>query len=159
MRLLALDQASQTTGWSVWQDGQYIAHGKFTASQSDLGERLCAIRNQIQKLITAHNIEKIVFEDIQLQTKTVNNVHTYRVLAEVIGMLETFLTDIKIPYEIMSSSTWKSALGIKGKDRTEQKRNAQSWVTATYSIKATQDESDAICIGAAYFKKNINTWD
>ena len=159
MFLLALDQASQTTGWSVWQDGKFVAHGKFTATQVQMGDRLCAIRNQIQKIITTYHIDKVIFEDIQLQTKTVNNVHTYRVLAEVIGMLETFLSDLKMPYEIMSSSTWKSTLGIKGKDRTEQKRNAQAWVVNTYSIKPTQDECDAICIGAAYFKKNVNSWD
>lgn len=159
MKILALDQASQTTGWSVWEDSKLITYGKFTVAQPHMGDRLTAIRNHIKKLIDNYLPDKIIFEDIQLQTKTVNNVHTYRVLAEVIGMLETFLTDIKIPYEIMSSSTWKSALGIKGKDRTEQKRNAQSWVVNTYSVKPTQDECDAICIGAAYFKKNINSWD
>jgi hypothetical protein len=36
-------------------------------------------------------------------------------------MLETYLTDIKLPYEIISSSTWKSVLSIKGKNRAEQK--------------------------------------
>ena len=74
-------------------------------------------------------------------------------------MLETFLTDQKIPYEIMSSSTWKSVLSIKGKDRAEQKRNAQKWLVDTYAMKPTQDECDAICIGAAYNKNNINSWE
>ena len=74
-------------------------------------------------------------------------------------MLETFLTDQKISYEIMSSSTWKSVLSIKGKDRAEQKRNAQKWVIENYSIKPTQDECDAICIGAAHSKNNINSWE
>lgn len=159
MKILALDQASQTTGWSVWDGPKLISHGKFTVAQPHMGDRLAAIRNHVQKLIDTYSPEKIIFEDIQLQTKTVGNVHTYRVLAEVIGMLETFLTDCKIPYEIMSSSTWKSVLSIKGKDRAEQKRNAQKWVVDTYSIKPTQDECDAICIGAAYNKNNINSWE
>ena len=159
MRILALDQASVTTGWSVWEEGKLIQHGKFTVGNVEMGPRLAAIRNHVKKIITDYKIDKVIFEDIQLQTKTVNNVHTYRVLAEVVGMLEVFLTDINIPYEIMSSNTWKSALSIKGAARAEQKRNAQAWVTATYSIKPTQDECDAICIGAAYFKKNVNSWD
>lgn len=159
MRILALDQASQTTGWSVWDGSKLVIYGKFTIDQPHMGDRLTAIRNHIKKLIDTHTPEKIIFEDIQLQTKTVNNVHTYRVLAEVIGMLETFLTDQKIPYEIMSSSTWKSVLSIKGKNRTEQKQSAQKWVVENYSMKPTQDECDAICIGAAYNKSNINSWE
>lgn len=159
MKILALDQASQTTGWSVWDGSKLVTYGKFTVAQPHMGDRLAAIRNHVQNLIDTHKPQKIIFEDIQLQTKTVNNVHTYRVLAEVIGMLETFLTDQKIPYEIMSSSTWKSVLSIKGKDRAEQKRNAQKWVTDTYAMKPTQDECDAICIGAAYSKNNVNSWE
>ena len=159
MKILALDQASQTTGWSVWDGSKLITYGKFTVAQPHMGDRLTAIRNHVQKLIDTHAPQKVIFEDIQLQAKTVNNVHTYRVLAEVIGMLETFLTDQKISYEIMSSSTWKSVLSIKGKDRTEQKRNAQKWVVENYSIKPTQDECDAICIGAAHNKNNVNSWE
>lgn len=159
MKILALDQASQTTGWSVWEGQELVAYGKFTATQPHMGDRLATIRNHIKKLIDAHLPQKVIFEDIQLQTKTVGNVHTYRVLAEVIGMLETFFTDIKMPYDIISSSSWKSILSIKGKNRTEQKQNAQKWVVDNYSIKPTQDECDAICIGAAFNKNNINSWD
>lgn len=159
MRILALDQASQTTGWSLWEDSKLITYGKFTAINPQMGDRLVTIRNNINKLINEYAPQKVLFEDIQLQTKTVGNVHTYRVLAEVIGMLETYLTDIKLPYEIISSSTWKSVLSIKGKNRTEQKQNAQKWVIENYSIKPTQDECDAICIGAAYNKNNVNSWE
>ena len=38
-------------------------------------------------------------------------------------------------------------LNIKGKNRPEQKRNAQKYVNEKFNIKATQDECDAICIG------------
>jgi hypothetical protein len=49
--------------------------------------------------------------------------------------------------EIVLAGTWKSFLGIKGRNRTEQKRNAQAYIVDNYSIKPTQDECDAICIG------------
>jgi hypothetical protein len=38
-------------------------------------------------------------------------------------------------------------LGIRGRARAEQKRNAQQFVLNTYNIKAIQDICDAICIG------------
>jgi hypothetical protein len=45
-------------------------------------------------------------------------VTTYKVLAEVFGVLEELCTEEKIPYKIVHSQTWKSALNIKGADRT-----------------------------------------
>jgi hypothetical protein len=91
----------------------------------------------VAALIVENNITEVALEDIQMQTNRVNNVHTYRVLAEVIGVLEEYLTEIKIPYTIVPSVTWKSTLGIKGAGRTEQKRAAQAYVVSTYNIKAT----------------------
>jgi ribosomal protein L7Ae-like RNA K-turn-binding protein len=40
---------------------------------------------------------------------------TYKTLAEVLGVAEEICSEKKIPYQIVSSQTWKSALGIKGK--------------------------------------------
>jgi len=53
------------------------------------------------------------------------------------------------------ASSWKSALGIKGRARADQKRNAQAWVNTTYGVKPTQDECDSICIGS-YKVKNTS---
>jgi hypothetical protein len=47
-------------------------------------------------------------------------------------------------------------LNIKGRTRPDQKRNAAIWVENTYGIKPTQDECDAICIGAHFFKNNLS---
>ena len=78
-------------------------------------------------------------------------VTTYKVLAEVFGITEELLYELKIPYQIVPSQTWKSKLKIKGKKRTEQKQNAQAWVLENYNIKVIQDICDAVCIGASTF--------
>jgi hypothetical protein len=57
----------------------------------------------------------------------VNNVTTYRALAEVLGVLEELACEMNIPHEIIHSQSWKSSLGIKGRDRATQKRNAQAY--------------------------------
>ena len=49
---------------------------------------------------------------------------TFKVLAEILGVLEELLTELKIPYETVFASSWKSSLNIKGRDRATQKRNA-----------------------------------
>ena len=90
-----------------------------------------------------------------MQTQ-VNNVSTYKILAEIFGITQEYCVEFKFPYHIVSSNTWKSKLNITGKQRAEQKRNAQKWVLDTYNKKVTQDEADACCIGASLLVKNKN---
>lgn len=146
MRLLALDQASRTSGFAVFEDEKLIDYGTFTFSDTDIGERLFKIRERVAKLIADYGIDYVAFEDIQLQGNT-NNVQTFKVLAEVFGVIYELVTELELSHSVVFSGTWKSTCGIKGRTRPEQKKNAQAFVTAKYGIKATQDESDAICIG------------
>ena len=147
--ILALDQASRTSGYAVFQEGRLIASGTFTYDDSDFSLRLVKIRNKVISLIEEYNITKILLEDIQLQGQT-NNVTTYKALAEVLGVLEELAREYNIPHELVHSQTWKSTLGIKGRDRATQKRNAQNFITEFYGLKVSQDQSDAICIGTHY---------
>lgn len=80
---------------------------------------------------------------------------TFKILAEVFGVIHELLEEMGVPYTTVLAGTWKSTLGIKGKNRQEQKKNAQLYVQNIYNLKATQDECDAICIGA-HATKNID---
>lgn len=151
--ILALDQASRTTGWSVFQENKLVASGTFTYADDDFSLRLVKIRKKVIELIEQYNINKILLEDIQLQGQT-NNVTTYKALAEVLGVLEELARERNIPHELVHSQTWKSILDIKGRDRATQKRNAQAYVATVHGKKVSQDEADSICIGAAYIKSN-----
>lgn len=159
MNLLALDQATHVTGWAVFIDGKLTKWGKIEANQSDLGERLYYIKNEILKLISEYQINEIVFEDIQMQSNVVNNVQTFKALAELFGVLYETFTEIKIPNTAILASSWKSTLDIKGKDRATQKRNAQAWVLDNYNIKVIQDIADSVCIGSAYLKRQDSEFD
>lgn len=153
MKLLSLDQASRITGWAVFDNNILLDHGTFTTDNPDIGERLHRIREFVAQQIADYGIEYVAFEDIQLQRDKINNVQTFKVLAEVFGVIYELIIALELPYTIVHSQTWKSTCGIKGKTRDEQKRNAKEFVTNTYGIKATQDESDAICIGTHILKQ------
>lgn len=157
--ILALDQASRTSGWAVFVDGKLYKYGKFTAEHTDVGDRLHYIRTKIIQIIEEYNIDEVVFEDIQLQGNVANNVQTFKALAEVFGVLYELFVDLKLPRTAVLSTVWKSTLGIKGKDRSAQKKAAQDWVINTYNVKPTQDECDAICIGAHYIKNKTEVFD
>ncbi len=83
----------------------------------------------------------------------INNVQTFKVLAEIFGVTQEYLASHQYGYQVVSSNTWKSKLGIKGRTRPEQKKNAQEYVLEHYGKKVSQDESDAICIGASIVKE------
>lgn len=158
MKLLALDQSSRVTGWSVFADGALVEYGKFDASTvgTDFGSRLTYIQKKVSALIEQYKIDYVVFEEIQLQNTVGNNVQTFKALAYVQASIIILLHNLNIPYSIVASSSWKSTLGIKGRARAEQKRNAQLYVNTVYNIKATQDECDSICIGTHYTKNNTS---
>lgn len=147
-RLLALDQSSRITGYAIFVGENLVAHGSINLTEEDVGQRLVLIRKEVTKLIHKYNINEIAFEDIQMQASVGNNVQTFKILAEVFGVILMLCTELKINYTIVSSNTWKSTLKIKGKKRSEQKQDAQRYVLEKYGIKAIQDTVDAICIGA-----------
>lgn len=107
------------------------------------------LRKSLIELITVNSVNEIVFEDIQQQ----QNVQTFKVLAQVYGVVAELAEELAIPHSTLLASSWKSTLGIKGKNRAEQKRNAQQYIINTYGLKVTQDEADSICIGTAYLKR------
>ena len=145
---LALDQSSRITGWAVFEDGSLHDCGKFELT-GEVGERLVKFREEVLDLIIEYEIDEIAFEDIQLQGNVANNVTTFKTLAMIFGVITELCEEKNIPYKIVHSQTWKSALGIKGKSRAEQKKAAQAYVLDTYQVKASQDTCDAICIGAS----------
>lgn len=157
-RLLTLDQSSKTTGYAIFEDNKLKTYGKFTVDDDNTDIRLVKIRQKVQELITRHNIDEVVFEDIQQQNNVANNVQTFKILAEVYGVISEYLEENKIPHSTILSTSWKSALGIKGRTRPEQKKNAQNYVFENYGVKPTQDESDAVCIGLAHIKQNQCAW-
>lgn len=64
MKLLALDQASRTTGYAVFQDDELLKSGTFTLKSDDVGERLAEYRKKIENLIIEYEIDEVAFEDI-----------------------------------------------------------------------------------------------
>lgn len=160
MRILALDQASRISGWAIFDEDNLEQYGKIDVSKYyELGERLHVIRQEVEHLIDDEHIDAVVLEDIYMDGQRVNNVQTFKALAEVFGVLYELCIDMEKPVEAVLAGTWKSTLGIKGKTRPEQKQNAQQWVIQNYNVKPTQDECDAICIGAHIIKQNINNWE
>lgn len=157
-RLLALDQASKVTGWAIFEDGELKSYGKISLDDPNTDIRLVQLRQGIQTLVADYNIDEVIFEDIQQQDNVANNVQTFKVLAEVYGVVSELLQELQIPHSTVLAASWKSTLGIKGRTRAEQKKNAQLYVEQNYGIHVIQDIADAVCIGTHHIKKNKCAW-
>ena len=156
--ILALDQSSRISGFAVFKENKLFEFGQINLSEYNIGERLVFLRKWVQDLIVKYGVEEVYLEDIQLQNNVMNNVQTFKTLAQVIGVITEVLEEMGIKYTLILSTVWKSTLGIKGKNRPEQKRNAQIYVQTTFGIKPTQDECDAICIGQHAITKAGFNW-
>ena len=152
-KILSLDQSTRITGWSVFDGEELVAYGKWALDSSiPIAKRLMTIRNKVAELVHKYEIETLVLEDIQLQNNVVNNVQTFKALAEVFGVITEYCEEINLPWSAVLASSWKHTLGIRGANRTAQKKNAQEYIIKTFNIKPTQDECDSICIGLHYVK-------
>lgn len=69
------------------------------------------------------------------------------------------MTSLNINHTSILAASWKSGLGISGRTRPEQKKNAQNYVVNKYEVTPTQDECDAICIGEYYIHSQKAPWD
>lgn len=151
-KIIAFDQALNTTGYSIFNDGVLVKFDKFTTTESSsTANKLKEFRVFIIDLIDKEKPDLIAFEEIQLQqipgTSAHGNVETFKKLAYVQAILLEIISEKELKYEIVASASWKSTCKIKGRARAEQKRNAQAFVLSEYGVKAIQDICDSICIG------------
>ena len=93
--------------------------------------------------------DEVVFEDIQLQKFGEGNeaVLTYKKLAHLQGVLKNYCYENQIQYLVVPAATWRAFSEIKGKARTDRKKNAQLKVKRFYDVSVSQDEADSILIG------------
>lgn len=78
---------------------------------------------------------------------------TFKILAEVFGVVHELMTELDMDYTIVPPIVWKATFKIAGKGRKAEKKLAQEYVLATYGMTCTEDEADATCIGAHIIKK------
>ena len=147
--ILALDQATRTTGWSVWHNNTLTEYGHITFDDEDPFKRNHHFCQWLGTMIETRDIEFVVIEDIQMQ---VQNVSTFQKLAWLQGAIIEKVLCQNLDYKLLRPTEWRATCNLlKGQDkhRENQKKIAQDWVLTHFNRKCTQDEADAICIGYA----------
>lgn len=148
-RVIALDAATGTTGYSVFDNKKLVAYGTFSTIYSDdAASRINQVKHWLEESCKIWQPDAIGLEGIQYQKE--RGIKTFQTLANLQGVLVDFFyeNNKNFDYKVFGSSTWRSYLGLNNADKRENaKQKAQSYVKMLFHINPTQDEADAICIG------------
>ena len=145
----SLDQSTKKTGWCIWQDGVYKISGLIDhEKEKDASRRFAKMTLSIFSLIDKYEPVVIYIEDTALQ----RNVKTLKELSQLQGTIMGYSMAKKIDIQIISPAEWRKLLGFKigkGIKRDELKQQCMDWVYTNLGISRSEDEVEAIAIGAA----------
>ena len=144
-RVLALDQASHITGYSIFDGPNLITYGTFEAKETDEVKRFHEIKLWLISMIENWQCDIIGIEGIQFQQNM--GVTTFQTLARLQGILMDLCVELNIPYVICPTNTWRAHCEVKGKTRTDKKRSMQLLVKKWYDVTVSDDIADAVGIG------------
>lgn len=144
-RILALDQASHVTGYSIFDGPNLISYGTFEAKETDEAKRFHEIKLWLISMIENWQCDIIGIEGIQYQQNM--GVTTFQTLARLQGILMDLCIELNIPYIICPTNTWRAHCEVKGKTRADKKRSMQLLVKKWYDVTVSDDIADAVGIG------------
>lgn len=143
-RVIAFDQATEKFGLSIFDNGELVFYRLFTFS-GELVTRLSKIHKLVEEIIIPQwQPDYIVMEDIQYQS---NGILTFKVLAMLLGVIQTSCAEHNVPFEAVSPNVWRKYAGTNGANRREEKMLSVAMVKEKYNIKVSDDVAEAILIG------------
>lgn len=161
-RVLALDQATYVSGWSIFSNGELLRYGTFETKLEDEIARDTTIKNWLINMIQNWQPDIVAIEGIQYQQN--EGVTTFEKLARLQGILMNCIYELNIPYQVCHTQVWRAHCGVKGKNRSDKKKSMQLIVKEKFDISVSNDCADAIGIGKfvsdTHFKKpTIENWE
>ena len=145
-RILALDQATKISGFSLLDNKKLVKYGIYTAPEiNDEIERDHQIKQWLISMINNWEVDYVALEGIQYQEKF--GVTTFETLARLQGILMETLFTLDIPYMVCPTNTWRHHCGVKGRTRSDRKQSMKNLVKKWFDISVTDDCADAIGIG------------
>ena len=149
-KVLAFDQSTRVSGWSYFEDGQYITSGVIDMNKSKLetDKRSFEMAKEIWKIIKKYKPQEVIIENTQQQS----NPSTIIILARLAGMIIGYAEAHNVNVHILSPSQWRKALGYSQGakiKRQELKQQSIDYVKNNFKLNVSEDESEAICINEA----------
>lgn len=152
IKIIAIDQASINTAYSVWSDSKLIRYNMLIADKKIKSHaRIRQMSIKIAEMIESEKPDFVIFEDCQLQA---GNAATFQVLCQLQGMIMSKLYDMGLPFGIVRPSVWKSYLGVAKGKRDVQKANTIKKIEEMYSLDLADNDDIADAIGIGHYAIN-----
>lgn len=152
-RVLALDQATYKSGWSIFSDGKLLKYGTFETQLSDEIARDVMVKNWLISMVRNWKPDLVALEGIQFQQNM--GVTTFETLARLQGILMASLHESETPYVICHTQSWRAHCGVKGRARADKKKSMQLLAKKWFNINVSNDCADAIGIGKYVAETNL----
>lgn len=152
IKIIAIDQASINTAYSVWIDSELIKYDMLVADKKIKSHaRIRQMSVKIAEMIKNEKPEFVIFEDCQLQA---GNAATFQVLCQLQGMIMSKLYDMDLSFGIVRPSVWKSFLGVAKGKRDVQKANTIKKIEEIYGLDLEDNDDIADAIGIGHYTIN-----
>ena len=154
MVVLSMDQSTRVSGYSVFENDNYICSGVVDMSKSKLAthERSFEMAKALWKIIKKYKPDCVVIEDTQQQ----NNVKTVVILARLQGMIIGYAEAHKVKVHILTPTQWRSVLNYSQGPRVkraELKKQSIEYIKNKYGFNVSEDEAEAIALNDAARQK------
>lgn len=154
MRVMSFDQSTRISGWSLFENNEYVCSGVVDMSKSQLAttERSFEMAKRLWKILKEYQPDYLVIEDTQQQ----NNVQTVITLARLQGMIIGYAEAHGIKVHILLPSAWRKVIGyVQGPKvkRAELKQQSADYVKNKYGFVKSEDENEAIALNDAARQK------
>ena len=161
MVVVGLDLSTTSTGFSVYQDGELINHGRFRSDKKNAFDRIDEIYHMVGDLFKAYDIDVVFVEDVPLSSAM--NKRICELLLLLQGTIYSHCINNDCAFYQMEPSEWRRLAGVKPeKPRREFQKKAAielvnelhglnfSWIDDKYDkTTGDSDEAEAILIGLA----------
>lgn len=149
IKIIAIDQASINTAYSIWVDSELIKYDMLVADKKIKSHaRIRQMSVKIAEMIESEKPDFVIFEDCQLQA---GNAATFQVLCQLQGMIMSKLYDMDLSFGIVRPSVWKSFLGVAKGKRDVQKANTIKKIEEIYGLDLEDNDDIADAIGIGHY--------
>ena len=153
MKVLAFDQSTRVTGWSLFVDEKYVDSGVIDLGKNkNTEDRSKQMGLAICEIITNNKPDAVIIEEVAMQS----NAQTLKLLARIQGVAIGFCAAHNIPLHILEPSKWRSALSYtqgRAVKREELKQQSFDYVKKHLGFdNFSEDRCEACCINMAAHK-------
>jgi Holliday junction resolvasome RuvABC endonuclease subunit len=149
-RILAIDQATHVSGWSIYDDGKPVRFGTFTTRGEKEIERISEVRTWLIQMIAMWNVDFVALEGIQLEKNF--GVVVFQTLARLQGALMSAIYELEKPFDIYPVAKWRAFAKVKGRTRVDKKQSARIIIKQKFGITVADDVAESLLIG--YYATN-----